>query len=68
MGVFIFCGHSLAGALPIGIVITCDEQMETLTEAFILLKSPFPNNSFFGKGKPDVIMTDNFSELRDVLC
>ena len=38
MRVFIFCTHSVAGALPIGIVITSDEQMEILTEAFKLLK------------------------------
>ena len=38
MRVFTFCTHSVAGALPIGIVITSDEQMEILTEAFKLLK------------------------------
>ena len=38
MRVFIFCTQSVAGALPIGIVITSDEQMEILTEAFKLLK------------------------------
>ena len=52
---------------PIGIVITSDEQMETLTEAFILLKPLFPNNSFFGNSRPDVIMTDNCLELREAL-
>ena len=67
MWVFIFCTHSVAGALPIGIVVTSDEQMETLTEAFTLLKSLFLNNRFFGKGRPDVIMTDNCSELREAL-
>ena len=67
MRVFIFCTHSVADALPIGIVITSDEQMETLTEAFTMWKSLFPNNSFFGKGRPDVIMTDNCSELREAL-
>ena len=46
MRVFIFCTYSVAGASPIGIVITSDEQMETLTEAFALLKSLFANNSF----------------------
>ena len=48
-------------------MITSDEQIETLAEAFILLKSLFPNNSFFGKGRPNVIMTDNCSELRGAL-
>ena len=36
MRVFIFCTHSVADALPIGIVITSDEQMEALTEAFTM--------------------------------
>ena len=67
MRVFIFCTHSVAGELPIGTVITSDEQIETLTEAFIFLKSLFPNDSFFGKGRPNVIMTDNCSELRGAL-
>ena len=67
MRVFVFCTHSVAGALPIGIAITSEEQMEILTEAFILLKSLFSNNGFFGKGKPDIIMTDNCSELREAL-
>ena len=39
MRVFIFCTHSVAVALPIGIVFTSDEEMGTLTEAFALLKS-----------------------------
>ena len=46
MRVFIFCTHSVAGALSTGIVITSDQEMETLTEAFILLKSLFPNTVF----------------------
>ena len=67
MRVFIFCTHSVSGTLPIGIAITSDEHMETLTETFVLSKSLFPNNSFFGKGRPDVIMTDNCSQLREGL-
>ena len=64
MRVFILCTHSVAGALPLGVVITRDKQMETLTVAFSLLKSIFPEDNFFGKKMPDVIMTDNCSELR----
>ena len=67
MRVFIFCTHSVSGTLSIGIAITSDEHMETLTETFVLSKSLFPNNSFFGKGRPDVIMTDHCSELREAL-
>ena len=67
MRVFILCTHSVSGALPLGIVITSDEQMETLTKAFQMLKSIFPDNSFYGKGRAEVIMTDNCSELREAL-
>ena len=48
---FIFCTHSVAGALPIGIVITSYEQMERLTEAFTLLKSENRNETFFSTGR-----------------
>ena len=34
MRVFLLCTHSVAGALSLGVVITSDEQMETLTVAF----------------------------------
>ena len=66
MRVSILCTHSVAGALSLGIVITSDEQMETLTVAFSLLKSIFPDDSFFGKKMPD-LMANNCSELRRAL-
>ena len=65
--VFILCTHSVAGALLLVVVITSDEQMETLMVAFSLLKSIFPDDSFFRKKIPDVIMIDNCSELREAL-
>ena len=46
MRLFIFCTHSVVGALPVGIVLTSDEQMETLTKAFTMLKGILPENSF----------------------
>ena len=64
---FIFCTHSIAGALPLGIVLTSDEQTETLITAFTMLKDILPDNSFFGKNHPEVFMTDNCSELRQAL-
>ena len=67
MRLFIICTHCLAGALPLGVAITSEEQMETLTVAFSLLKSIFPDDSFFVKKMPDVIMTDTCSELREAL-
>ena len=64
MRVFILCTHSVTGGLPLGVIITSNEQTDNLTLAFSLLKSIFPDDSFFGKKMPDVIMTDNYSELR----
>ena len=64
---FLFCTHSVAGALPLGIVITSDEQTETLVKAFTMFKEILPENSFFRKGFPDVFMTDNCAELREAL-
>ena len=55
MHIFILCAHSVAGALPIGVVITSDEQMETLMVVFSLLKSIFPNDSFFGEKKSQTL-------------
>ena len=52
-------------ALLLEVVITIDEQIVTLTVVFSLLKLIFPDDSFFGKKMPDVIMTDNCSELRE---
>ena len=49
MRVFILGTHSVAGALTSGVLITSDEQMETLTVAFSLLKSIFRDDSFFEK-------------------
>ena len=49
------------------LVITSDEQMETLSVAVSLLKSIFPDDSFFWKNMSDVIMIDNCSELREAL-
>ena len=64
---FLFCTHSVAGALPLGIVITSDEQTETLVKEFSMFKEMLPENSFFNKGFPDVFMTDNCAELREAL-
>ena len=64
MCVFILCTHSVTWGLPLGVIITSNKQMDNFTLAFSLLKSIFPDDSFFGKKMSDVIMTDNYSELR----
>jgi hypothetical protein len=67
--VFIVCTHSVAGALPLGILIVSDERTATLVQGFTLLKNCMGENAFFCRQSlgPMVIMTDNCSELRDAL-
>ena len=64
---FLFVTHSVLGALPLGILVTSDEKTQTLTDGFNILKDCFPENSFNFKGCPEVMMTDNCSELHDAL-
>ena len=65
--IFLLCTHSVAGALPLSVIITSDEQLETLIMAFSLLKDMLGDNPFYGKAAPQVFMTDNCSELRGAL-
>ena len=41
--VFILCTHSVAGALPIGLILCSDENTETLEKALKMYKTPFLN-------------------------
>ena len=61
------CTHSVAGALPLGVLITSDEQLETLIEALRMFRNILTPYSFFGSVEPAVIMSDNCSELREAL-
>ena len=53
--VFILCTHSVAGAFPLGVVISSDEQLETSTVAYSLLKSIFRDDSFFEKRRQTLL-------------
>ena len=67
---FILCTHSIVGALPLGLIICSDEKTDTLIAAFEMYRDTLLDGAFFGKGKltgPDVMLTDNCSELRDAL-
>ena len=67
---FLICTQSVAGALPLGIILTSDEQESTLKKGFEMFKSLLPIDAFFGKGPcsgSEVIMTDNSDELRNSL-
>lgn len=64
--VFIMCTHSIAGALPLSILITSDERESTLE----MLRSCLPDFAFPGRG-PQLgrqdIFTDNCKEERNTL-
>ena len=49
--VFIICTHSVAGALPLGLIICSDEKTDILIAAFAKYKESLPEGAFFRKGK-----------------
>ena len=60
--VFIMCTHSVAGALPLSILITSDERESTLKQDFEMFRSCLPDFVFHGRGPQlgrQVIITDN---------
>ncbi len=67
--VFLIVTHSVAGALPLGILIVSDERTSTLVQGFTFLKNCMGEGAFYDRKDlgPMVIMTDNCSELRDAL-
>ena len=68
--VFILCTHSVAGALPLGLIVCSDEKTSTLVAAFETFRDNLPPQSFFGRGGitgPKIFLTDNCSEERDAL-
>ena len=68
--VFLLCTHSVAGALPCGLLITSDEKEATLKRGFEMLRNILPESAFFSSGKsvgPKTMITDNCKEERDAL-
>ena len=68
--VFILCTHSVAGSLPLGLIVTSDETTSTLVAAFEAYRDSLPPDSFFNRGNkvgPEIFLTDNCSEERDAL-
>ena len=68
--VFLFCTHSIAGALPCCILIASDEKQSTLKSGFEMLKNCLPEDAFYGRGScdwPAVMITDNCDEERGAL-
>ena len=67
---FLVVTHSPVGSLPLAAFVTSDETTVTLTQALELVAETLPPGAFYGKGPkkgPNIVMTDNCSELRDAL-
>ena len=59
-----------AGAVPLGIVVTSDEQEETIASCMRCFMSILPNNAFFGEGPqlgPSLVMIDDSNVERNAL-
>ena len=65
--VFIFLAPSLAGGLPLGILILFSESEDEITKGLEVLKSILPEKAFFGRSGPGVIMTDDSDAERNSL-
>ena len=66
---FLFLTHSPTGGLPLGVVITQNEQEGTLNRAFELLKTLLPADAFGGRGSngPAAFITDDCLAERKAL-
>ena len=59
---FVISTSSSAGGLPLGVVVTSGESSSTINSAMNHLKC---RGSFYGKGSPDNIITDNTQAEHD---
>ena len=67
---FIVSTSNAVGGLPLGVIITSDEEQETIGQGLQLLKDVLPVNSFYGNGStkgPPIIMTDDSFAERNAL-
>ncbi|XP_065211061.1 uncharacterized protein LOC135839111 [Planococcus citri] len=66
--VFILMTHSYMGALPLGLVITTTEKADSIAKGLrLLLKLMSPDEVFYGKKTPAMILTDNSAAERSAL-
>ncbi|KAK3911144.1 Merlin [Frankliniella fusca] len=68
--VFPVMTHSVAGALPLGIMIVSSESEEVLAVAVNILKSILPPKAFYGRGAavgPKIAMTDDCPNERNAI-
>ena len=66
---FIISTSHPAGGMPLAVLITSDEQEDTLVQGLNLLKKVVPLSSFYGRGStgPQIIMTDDSTAERNAL-
>jgi len=60
--VFTLLAPSVAGALPLGLIITSSESEPVITEGLKMLETILPSDAFYGRGPdkgPRVVMTDD---------
>jgi hypothetical protein len=70
LNIFLLCTHSVAGALPCGLLITSDEKESTLIKGFTMLQNCLPDYAFYGNGPTvgaKIMLTDNCQEERNAL-
>ncbi|KAK3907353.1 PKS-NRPS hybrid synthetase [Frankliniella fusca] len=61
---------SLAGGLPLGLIMTSAETEALITKGLMMLQKLYPNTSFFGRGThgPKVFITDDCKKERNSLA
>ena len=67
---FMLCTHSVAGGLPLGIILMSDEKEDTQKEALRMFKECLPSCAFYNRGITlglQVFLTDNNFEERSAL-
>ncbi|CAG00525.1 unnamed protein product [Tetraodon nigroviridis] len=65
---FLLLTHSSAGRLPLGAFLTTSASQDAFSAAMQLLQTVFPPDRFFGRPDgPVVVMTDDFTLLRQAL-
>ena len=67
---FVISTANAIGGLPLGVIITSDEEQETISQGLGLLKEVVPIDCFYGNGSsngPSIIMTDDSCAERNVL-
>lgn len=67
---FIISTSTAVGGLPLGVIITSDEEQDTIAQGLQLLKDVLPDDCFHGNGSsdgPPIIMTDDSFAQRNAL-